>query len=106
MNKIWIIIQREYITRVRRRSFLLITTLLAPLGFFLLMSSSVLISTYSQGKMDVAIIDDSGIFKDVPMADAEDQSVYFHKVTDNFDSIKNHLSDKSSRFQADYLYTG
>ena len=99
MNKIFIIIQREYITRVRRRSFL-ITTLLAPLGFFLLMTSSVLISTYSQGKTDVAIIDDSGIFKDVAIADADDQSVYFHKVTDNFDSIKNHLADKHARYEA------
>lgn len=99
MNKIWIIIQREYITRVRKRSFI-ITTLLAPIGFFLLMSSSVLISTYSQGKTDVAVIDDSRLFKEVPIPDAEDQSVYFHKITENFDSVKSHLADKNGRYEA------
>ncbi len=86
MNKIWIIIQREYITRVKRKSFI-ITTLLAPLGFFALISGSVLISTFSQGRTDVAIIDDSGLFKDITLPDAEDQTVYFHKVTEKLDEL-------------------
>ena len=86
MKKIWIIIQREYITRVKRKSFI-ITTLLAPLGFFALISGSVLISTFSQGKMDVAVIDESGLFKNIPIPDADDQSVYFHKVDDKYDDL-------------------
>jgi ABC-2 type transport system permease protein len=61
MDKIWIIIQREYITRVKRKAFI-ITTLLAPLGFFLLIASSVFISSYSQGRTDVAVVDESGLF--------------------------------------------
>lgn len=79
MNKIWIIIQREYITRVKRRAFV-ITTLLAPLGFFLLLASSVLINSYSQSRTDVAIVDETGLFKDIPIADADDNTVYFHKT--------------------------
>ena len=86
MNKIWIIIQREYITRVKRKSFI-ITTLLAPLGFFALISGSVLISTYSQGRTDVAIVDDSGLFKDISIPDADDQTVYFHKVEDKYERL-------------------
>lgn len=86
MNKIWIIIQREYITRVKRKSFI-ITTLLAPLGFFALIAGSVLISTYPQGRTDVAIVDESGLFKDVSFADAEDQTVYFHKVDDKYEQL-------------------
>lgn len=86
MNKIWIIIQREYITRVKRKSFV-ITTLLAPLGFFALISGSVLISTYSQGRTDIAVIDESGLFKDITLPDAEDQTVYFHKVDENYEKL-------------------
>ncbi len=100
MNKIFIIVQREYITRVRKKSFL-ITTLLTPLGFFLLMASSAMIGNYSQGKADVAIVDDSGLFKDVVFPDAEDQSVYFHKVGDKFEQLSGKLSDKEhSAYQA------
>ncbi|HLP20429.1 MAG TPA: ABC transporter permease [Chitinophagales bacterium] len=90
MNKIWIIIQREYITRVKRKSFI-ITTLLAPLGFFALIAGSVLISTYPQGRTDVAIVDESGLFRDVSFADAEDQTVYFHRVDDKYDQLATSL---------------
>lgn len=86
MNKIWIIIQREYITRVKRKSFI-ITTLLAPLGFFALMVGSVLISTYQQGSSHVAIVDESGLFKDIAFADAEDKSVYFHKADGRYEQL-------------------
>ncbi len=93
MGKIWIIVEREYISRVRRKSFL-ITTLLAPLGFLVLISSSILIGTYSQGKMNVAVIDETKLFKDVPIADAEDQSVYFHRVDDNYEQLAAELPGK------------
>lgn len=100
MGKIWIIIQREYISRVKRKSFL-ITTLLAPLGFLLLMSSSVLISTYSQGKMDVAIVDETKLFKDIPLADAEDGSVYFHIVDDGYDKLATEVqSTEKPKYEA------
>ncbi len=102
MNKIWIIIQREYITRVRKKSFLLIT-LLAPLGFLLLTLFSVLISSYSQDKTDVAIIDESGLFSDTPIPDAEDETVYFHKISDNYEKLSAELAkkdDKQPKYEA------
>lgn len=101
MGKIWIIIQREYITRVRRRSFI-ITTLLAPLGFFLLISSYALINKYSQGRTDVAIIDESGLFKDITLPDADDQTIYFHKVADKYDQLSTTLlkEEKEKKFKA------
>lgn len=101
MKKIWIIIQREYITRVKRKSFI-ITTLLAPLGFFALISGSVLISTYSQGRTDVAIIDESGLFKDVPIADADDQTVYFHKVEDKYEQLAAELPKEKNEEKKKY----
>jgi ABC-2 type transport system permease protein len=100
MNKIFIIIQREYLTRVRQKSFL-ITTLLAPLGFFLLIASSVLISTFSQGSTHVAIIYESGLFKDIPIPDADDQTVYFHKVAEGYEALETELK-KQKKDDAKY----
>ena len=102
MNKIWIIIQREYITRVKRRAFI-ITTLLAPFGFLLLITASFLINTYSQSRSDVAIVDDSGLFKETPIPDAEDQTVYFHKVEEPYDKVMQQLpkeKNDKTKFQA------
>ncbi len=101
MGKIWIIIQREYITRVKRKSFI-ITTLLAPLGFFALITGSVLISTYSQGRTDVAIVDESGLFKDVPIADADDQTVYFHKVENKYEQLAAELPKEKNEKEKKY----
>ena len=77
MSKIFIIIQREYITRVRKKSFI-ISTLLAPLGFFALILFSVLMSNYAGGTKHVLIRDDSGFFAGVAFPDASDGSVTFH----------------------------
>jgi ABC-2 type transport system permease protein len=85
MNKIFIIIQREYITRVRKRSFI-ISTLLAPLGFFALVVFSIVMTGYSGGTKHVGIIDDSGLFSAVNFPDATDGSVVFHYVKGGKDS--------------------
>lgn len=79
MNKILIIIQREYVTRVRKRSFI-ISTLLAPLGFFALVTFSIIMTGYSGGTKHVGIIDDSGLFAAVSFPDAPDGSVVFHYI--------------------------
>lgn len=102
MQKILIIIQREYLSRVKRKSFI-ITTLLAPIGFFLLIAGSAVISTYSQSRTDVAIIDDSGLFKDITIPDADDQTVYFHQVADKYESLATLLpaeKDRKAKYQA------
>ena len=78
MKKILIIIRREYITRVRKKAFI-VTTLLAPLGFFAFILFSVLISGYSSSNKHVAIVDDSGVFANVAFPDATDGSVLFVK---------------------------
>lgn len=102
MNKVFIIIQREYLSRVKQKSFL-VTTLLAPVGFFLLIAESAVISTYSNVRTDVAIIDESGLFTDINIADAEDQTVYFHKVGNTYNQLALQLpseKEKKSKYQA------
>jgi len=81
MSKIGHIIQREYISRVKKKSFL-VTTLLAPIGFILLVSSSFLISKFSESKKTIAVFDQSGMFKEVTLPDSPDGKLFFKKVSE------------------------
>jgi ABC-2 type transport system permease protein len=73
MKKVWIIIEREYLTRVKKKSFL-ITTILAPVGFALFFLAVVFLSGYGETKKRVAVIDESGYFKG---KFADENSLYF-----------------------------
>lgn len=62
MNKILIIIQREYLTRVRKKSFL-IMTVLGPVMMAAMIILPVYIGEMAQGKMTrVAVLDETGWF--------------------------------------------
>lgn len=98
MNKIWIIIQREYVTRVRKKSFL-ITTLLAPVGFIALMVSTVALSSYSTSDKHVAIVDESGIFDKVVFPDAPDGSIIFHREKE-LKALEEDLKKEKPRYDA------
>lgn len=62
MNKVWLIIKREYLTRVRNRAFIL-STFLTPLFFAGLIGVIVFITIKNTDKEKVAIIDNTGVFK-------------------------------------------
>ena len=62
MNKIWLVIKREYLTRVRNRSFIL-STILLPLFFIGFIFASAYFSATSTEKQKVAVSDSNGIFK-------------------------------------------
>lgn len=62
MSKIWLIIKREYLTRVRNKTFIL-STFLTPLFFAALIGIIVFITIRNTDKEKVAVIDHSGIFK-------------------------------------------
>ncbi len=61
MNKIWLIIQREYISRVKKKSFL-VTTLLIPILMFGLIATMAYMAAKSEQKEAIAVIDKSGVF--------------------------------------------
>lgn len=61
MNKIWLIIKREYLTRVRKKTFI-ISTLLFPLLYLGLIFGMGFIADKSRQTLNVAIIDNSGYF--------------------------------------------
>ncbi len=62
MNKIFLIIKREYLTRVRNKTFIL-STILTPLLFVGLIAAVTFISVKNVDKERVAVIDKSGLFK-------------------------------------------
>lgn len=61
MDKLWLIIKREYLTRVKKRSFI-ITTLVTPLAILLFMLVVGVIFSYEGDESKkFAVIDESGI---------------------------------------------
>lgn len=62
MNKIWIIIKREYITRVRKKTFLL-TTILTPLLFVGFMAFVIFMTVRNISHEKVAVVDPEGYLK-------------------------------------------
>ena len=61
MEKVWLIIKREYTTRVLKRSFIL-TTLLTPLGIAALIAVAAWLGTYqSDDAKRVAVLDEAGV---------------------------------------------
>lgn len=63
MKKVWYIIQREYVTRVRKRSFILLTIFL-PVLVGVMLVSMIEIATNTGEKLTIAVKDDSGLFED------------------------------------------
>jgi ABC-2 type transport system permease protein len=65
MNKIWLIIQREYLSRVKKKSFLIMTFLVPVLsiGMFALIGYLVAKQNDLGDKKKVEVVDESGMFK-------------------------------------------
>ncbi|MBX7225342.1 MAG: ABC transporter permease [Chitinophagales bacterium] len=63
MNKIWIILQREYLTRITKNSFI-ITTLLVPILMGLAMFIMIKVSTSASEHLKILVMDESGYIKD------------------------------------------
>ena len=94
MNKILLIIQREYLTRVRKRSFLL-TTILVPLviiGFYAAIIAVAMSDTSEEEQ--IAVIDDAKLF-DGKIDAEKNASVTLDLIEgESFDSFKKKYQDK------------
>jgi len=63
MKKLWLIIKREYLTRVKKKSFIL-ATLLTPLGIGLIMFvSGYMASNSMNAKKKIVVVDGTGVLK-------------------------------------------
>ncbi|WP_291912734.1 ABC transporter permease [Chitinophaga sp. CB10] len=91
MNKIYLIIQREFLSRVRKRSFLIVT-LLVPLAFAAMIIIPAVLAGNSNSSTKVAVVDKSGIFKGQFQ---DSRNTYFKFISDQHpDSLKRHYADQ------------
>jgi len=90
MNKIVLIIQREYITRVKNKAFLLIT-LLAPVAYGLIIMIPILTAKYSNSKKTVIVVDESGKFQN--LNSSSDDLVFYNKNQNLAEAEKSFKSD-------------
>ena len=90
MDKLWLIIKREYLTRVTRRSFIL-ATLLTPLGFALFFVVVGLIFQYESDEVrKIAIIDEGAIF-DGTIKD--EKNLYFKFEDRDLESLRRQFDE-------------
>lgn len=83
MRKVGYILWREYISRVRTKSFLLIT-FGAPLLFLCIPLISIFIAkSGSESVNTIAIKDESGLLSEITFADKNDGSIYFTRIMEN-----------------------
>ncbi|HEY4290255.1 MAG TPA: ABC transporter permease [Puia sp.] len=69
MSKIWLIMRREYLIRVRNKTFLL-STFLLPLVIILFIAGSVVLSEQTKTRHRIAVVDANGYFKDYLKSDS------------------------------------
>jgi ABC-2 type transport system permease protein len=102
MNKIWLIIQREYLTRVKKKSFLL-TTILVPIiiiGFYAGIIA-IMVSDSSE-KEKIAIIDDGNLFEGKMASEKDDkESITYDFINEPKDSLQKKYADQG---YTAYLY--
>ena len=97
MNNLWLVIQREYVTRVRRKSFIL-ATLLTPIGLALFVVVAQFIFSYDNDeRSNIAIVDEGGIIEG---AIPDDENLYFEISTDNVDSLKARVQAGEGKYNA------
>ncbi|MFC5269370.1 ABC transporter permease [Adhaeribacter terreus] len=89
MHKIWLIIQREYWTRVRKKSFL-IMTVLGPLLMAATMIVPIWLTTISDEAKTIEVLDETGLFAG-KLKNEED--VKFKVVPGPLELAKKHVLD-------------
>ncbi len=84
MDRLWLIIKREYLVRVKKRSFI-ITTLLAPLALALLMVVVGLIFSYKgDDAKSIVILDQAGMLEGKIK---DDRNFYFRFSDESLESL-------------------
>lgn len=98
MKKVLLIIQREYLTRVRKRSFI-IMTILGPVLMAAIFIVPIYLATMSSEVKSVSVIDETGIFFE-KFKDSE--SIKFHYLVSDIGTAKYNF-DKSGDYALVYI---
>jgi ABC-2 type transport system permease protein len=91
MNKTFLIIRREYLTRVRKKTFI-ISTILFPILYMVLIVGSGYLANKGKKNLRVALLDSSGLFDKavVNRANLADSSSFVDYVTANPANVRSH----------------
>jgi ABC-2 type transport system permease protein len=83
MSKTLLILKREYLTRVKKRAFL-ITTIMFPVLYIALIFGTGYLGSRAKQKLNIALLDQSGYFSDsvLTKVNGEDSSTLFTAVQD------------------------
>jgi ABC-2 type transport system permease protein len=92
MSKISVIIQREYLTRVRKKSFIVMTILAPLLMIGIIVVPTVLMTTEGQDYKKIAVVEkDSDLFRSALPSTEDAEFVYLGNVDIN--DLKSNFSD-------------
>jgi len=98
MKKIWLIIQREYLTRVRKKSFV-IMTFLGPILMASVWIVPLLLASRSEGEKIIEVLDETGLFYEQFKETPDTKFIY---ITDDLQTAKENLG-KSESFAILYI---
>ena len=91
MDKLWLVIQREYLSRVRKKTFIL-ATILTPLAIGVLaFGAGFIASMDSTPDMKILVADESGIFE---ASEPEGGTYNFEFTDDPVDALKDTYAEK------------
>jgi ABC-2 type transport system permease protein len=82
MNKIGLIIEREYLTRVKNKTFIL-STFMLPVVMILFIAGSTFFAIKSREKIKVAVVNDPGFFKSNMKSDSSTVTFDFNAAADS-----------------------
>ena len=94
MDKFWLIVQREYLTRVKKKSFI-VTTLLTPFAFALFFVVVFFILSYEGDKvLNIAVYDEAGILDNRNIPSSKDGSIHYIKTTASLPELKQQAQEE------------
>ncbi|MDQ3073639.1 MAG: ABC transporter permease [Bacteroidota bacterium] len=101
MNKISTIIKREYIVRVRNKTFIVLT-LLAPVFYALFILVPVVAAKLGEDKETIRVVDESGLFTGTLISD---NSIAFEYGIQDIEAAKNSLEEEDGPDMVLYVPT-
>ena len=112
-NNTWVILQREYLNRVKKKSFL-VMTILMPLLFVALMFAPVLLSNVGKQSKTYMVVDETGAYAASFNETSKDRYVFVVDTAVAFDSLRAEACNgviyiaasglNGNRQQADFFY--
>ena len=92
MKKIWLIIQREYLTRVRKKSFV-IMTFLGPVLMASVWIVPLLLASRTEGVKTIEVLDETGLFHEEFKETDDTKFIYIY---DDLQTAKEKLADSEN----------